>query len=201
MVISPISYGLCGAAPSLQWEWLAVPLPGDWSCSLCLGDPPRMTMQTTQTDRILAEMFSRLLNVRISPTNLKKLSHVIDGVIDKVESSLDLDTVQGRNTFRALVCSMVAHGWGMGMHPDNNPARDADGKELEVQVCKDILIPISALQALRYVKRDESGRVHKALFEPDQNARIRGHINSILDDISSSHRAVDPDPDSGDPDV
>lgn len=153
-----------------------------------------MTTRTTQTDRILAEMFSRLLNVRISPANLKKLSHVIDGVIDKVEASLDLDTVQGQNTFRALVCSMVAHGWGMGMHPDNNPARDLNGRELEVKVCKDILIPISSLQALRYVKRDEYGRVKKALFEPDQNARIRGHIDSVLDDISSAHRPVDPGP-------
>jgi hypothetical protein len=160
-----------------------------------------MATQTTQTDRILAEMFSRLLNVRISPANVKKLSHVIDGVIDKVEASLDLDTVQGRNTFRALVCSMVAHGWGMGMHPDNNPARDLEGGELEVKVCKDILVPISSLQALRYVKRDEFGRVHKALFEPDQNARIRGHIDSVLDDISSSHRAVDPDLDSEDSDA
>lgn len=151
-----------------------------------------MTTRTTQTDRILAEMFSRLLNVRISPANIKKLSHVIDGVIDKVEASLDLETVQGRNTFRALVCSMVAHGWGMGMHPDNNPARDLNGKELEVKVCKDILIPISSLQALRYVKRDEYGRVKQALFEPDQNARIRGHIDSVLDDISSSRRPLDP---------
>jgi hypothetical protein len=150
-----------------------------------------MTTRTTQTDRILAEMFSRLLNVRISPANVKKLSHVIDGVIDKVEASLDLETVQGRNTFRALVCSMVAHGWGMGMHPDNNPARDLNGHELEVQVCKDILIPISSLQALRYVKRDAHGRVNKALFEPDQNARIRGHIDSVLDDISSAHRPPD----------
>ena len=151
-----------------------------------------MTTRTTQTDRILAEMFSRLLNVRVSPANIKKLSHVIDGVIDKVEASLDLETVQGRNTFRALVCSMVAHGWGMGMHPDNNPARDLNGKELEVKVCKDILIPLSSLQALRYVKRDEYGRVKKALFEPDQNARIRGHIDSVLDDISSSRPPVDP---------
>jgi hypothetical protein len=96
---------------------------------------------------------------------------------------------------------MVAHGWGMGMHPDNNPARDMAGNELEVKVCKDILIPISSLQALRYVKRDESGRVHKALFEPDQNARIRGHIDSILDDISSSRGPVDPDLDSEDHDA
>jgi hypothetical protein len=160
-----------------------------------------MSTQLTHTDRILAEMFSRLLNVRISPANVKKLSHVIDGVIGKVEASLDLETVQGRNTFRALVCSMVAHGWGMGMHPDNNPECDIHGKELEVKVCKDILVPISSLQALRYLKRDEYGRVRKALFEPDQNARIRGHIDTVLDDISSSHRPVDPGLDPEEPDL
>lgn len=160
-----------------------------------------MATQTTQTDRILAEMFSRLLNMKVSQSNVKKLSHVIDGVIDKVEASLDLDTVQGRNTFRALVCSMVAHGWGMGMHPDNNPGRDQDGKDVEVKVCKDILVPISSLQALRYVKRDEFGRVKKALFEPDQNARIRGHIDSILDDISAAHGPFDPDLDPEGPDA
>ncbi|RKZ10795.1 hypothetical protein DRQ53_09175 [bacterium] len=162
-------------------------------------DPRSMGTQTTHTDRILTEMFSRLLNVKVSQANVGKLSHVIDGVIDKVEASLDLDTVQGRNTFRALVCSMVAHGWSMGMHPDNNPARDQDGKEVEVRVCKDILIPVSSLQALRYIKRDEKGRVAKALFEPDQNARIRGHIDSILDDISSSHRSLEAEDDSPDP--
>ena len=160
-----------------------------------------MTTQLTHTDRILAEMFSRLLNVRISPANVKKLSHVIDGVIGKVEASLDLETVQGRNTFRALVCSMVAHGWGMGMHPDNNPACDLHGKVLEVKVCKDILVPISSLQALRYLKRDEYGRVRKALFEPDQNVRIRGHIDSILDYVSSSHGPLNSDLDAEEPDA
>ncbi|HKK70860.1 MAG TPA: hypothetical protein VKA86_06565 [Candidatus Krumholzibacteria bacterium] len=140
---------------------------------------------TTNTDRILTEMFSRLLNIRVSPAQVKRLTHVIDGVIDKVEGSMDLETSQGRNTFRALVCSMVVHGWGLGMHPDGNPAQDLDGKEIEVKVCKDILVPMGSLQSLRYVKKDKYGRVKKALFEPDQNARIRGHIDSILDDIAT----------------
>ncbi len=142
---------------------------------------------TTNTDRILSEMFSRLLNVRVSPATVRKLTHVVDGVIGKVEGSLDLQTPQGQNTFRALICSMVVHGWGLGMHPDNNPAQDLDGKEIEVKVCKDILVPMSSLQSLRYVKKDRYGRVKKALFEPDQNARIRGHIDSILDEIATHH--------------
>jgi hypothetical protein len=153
---------------------------------------------TTNTDRILTEMFSRLLNIRVSPAQVKRLTHVIDGVIDKVEGSLDLETTQGQNTFRALVCSMVVHGWGLGMHPDGNPAQDLDGKEIEVKVCKDILVPMSSLQSLRYVKKDKYGRVKKALFEPDQNARIRGHIDSILDEIATRRwPGEDVDPESG----
>jgi hypothetical protein len=138
------------------------------------------------TDRILVEMFSRLLNMRVSPSTVKKLTHVVDGVLKKVEGSLDLETPQGQNTFRALVCSMVVHGWGLGMHPDNNPAEDLSGKELEIKVCKDILVPMSSVQSLRYVQRDKFGRVKKALFEPDQNARIRGHIDSILGEIAAT---------------
>jgi hypothetical protein len=145
-----------------------------------------MMTLNANTDRILVEMFSRLLNMRVSPSTVKKLTHVVDGVLKKVEGSLDLETPQGQNTFRALICSMVVHGWGLGMHPDNNPAEDLSGKELEIKVCKDILVPMSSVQSLRYVQRDKFGRVKKALFEPDQNARIRGHIDSILGEIAAS---------------
>jgi hypothetical protein len=138
----------------------------------------------SNTDKILTEMFARLLNIKVSPPVVKKLTYVIDGVITKVQGSLDLETVQGQNTFRALICSMVVHGWGLGMHPDNNPAQNQDGRDVEVQVCKDILVPVSSLQSLRYIKKDKYGRVKKALFEPDQNARIRSHIDSILSEIS-----------------
>jgi hypothetical protein len=148
------------------------------------AESPARGSSVSNTDRILVEMFQRLLSIRTSPTVIRKLTHVIDGVIGKVEGSLDLDTPQGQNTFRALVCSMVVHGWGLGMHPDNNPAQTIEGQELEVKVCKDILVPMTSLQALRYVKKDKYGRVKKALFEPDQNARIRGHIDSILSEIS-----------------
>jgi hypothetical protein len=106
-------------------------------------------------------------------------------VIDKVHGHIDLETVQGQNTFRALICSMVVHGWGLGMHPDNNPNTDIDGKPIEVKVCKDILVPMENLKAIRYLKKDSYGRVKKALFEPDQNARIRGQIDSILGEIAT----------------
>ena len=75
---------------------------------------------------------------------------------------------------------MIAHGWGLGMHPDNNPQTNLDGKALEVKVCKDILVTMETLKAIRYVQKDEYGRVKKALFEPDQNARIWNQIDEML---------------------
>ncbi|MFQ5512359.1 MAG: hypothetical protein ACE5EO_10990 [Candidatus Krumholzibacteriia bacterium] len=131
-------------------------------------------------EKMLTEMFARLLNVEISPRVLEKLVPVVEGVSDKVHGTLDLETVQGQNTFRALICSMIVHGWGLGMHPDNNVDRNLDGKSVEVKVCKDILVPMETLKSIRYVKKDEYGRVKKALFEPDQNARIWTQIDDML---------------------
>ena len=131
-------------------------------------------------EKMLAEMFSRLLNIEIDPKVMEKLVPVVAGVSDKIDGTLDLDTVQGQNTFRALICSMIAHGWGLGMHPDNNPKANLDRKTLEVKVCKDILVPMETLKSIRYVKKDEYGRVKKALFEPDQNARIWTQIDDML---------------------
>lgn len=131
-------------------------------------------------EKMLREMFARLINIEVTDTVIEKLVPVIEGVTEKVNGQLDLDTVQGQNTFRALICSMIAHGWGLGMHPDNNPATNLDGKPLEVKACKDILIPMDTLKAIRYVKKDEYGRVKKALFEPDQNARIWSSIDDML---------------------
>ena len=141
-------------------------------------------MTVTNTDRILKAMFSRLLQVEVEPVVVDKLVLVVDGVMERLHESLDLETVQGQNTFRALVCSMIVHGWGMGMHPFNNPGRTQEGEPIEVKVSKDILMPMEDLQSLRYIKKDPDGRVRKALFEPDQNLRIRQHIDDILADIS-----------------
>lgn len=131
-------------------------------------------------EKMLREMFARLINIEPSDHVIEKLIPVVDGVTDKLNGQLDLDTVQGQNTFRALICSMVAHGWGLGMHPDNNPVTNLDGKPLEVKACKDILIPMDTLKSIRYVKKDQYGRVKKALFEPDQNARIWSSIDDML---------------------
>lgn len=134
----------------------------------------------TIVEKMLKEMFARLINIEVSDQVMKKLVPVIEGVTEKINGQLDLSTVQGQNTFQALICSMVAHGWGLGMHPDNNPATNLDGKPLEVKACKDILIPMDTLKSIRYVKKDEYGRVKKALFEPDQNARIWSSIDDML---------------------
>jgi hypothetical protein len=131
-------------------------------------------------EKMLREMFARLINIEVSDSVIQRLIPVIDGVTEKINGQLDLETVQGQNTFRALICSMIAHGWGLGMHPDNNPSTNLDGKPLEVKACKDILIPMDTLKSIRYVKKDEYGRVKKALFEPDQNARIWSSIDDML---------------------
>ena len=141
-------------------------------------------MAATNTDRILKEMFSRLLNIGIEPERGSKLVPVIDGVLEKMQSNVDLDTVQGQNMLRALLCSMVVHGWGMGMHPHNTPGRNLDGNPVEVKVSKDILLPLDDLRSLRYIKKDDKGRVKKALFDLDQNERIRQNIDNILDEVS-----------------
>jgi hypothetical protein len=135
-------------------------------------------------EKMMKEMFARLLNIEVSQSVIEKLVPVIEGVTEKINGQIDLETVQGQNTFRALICSMVAHGWGLGMHPDNNPNANLDGKTLEVKVCKDILVPMDTLKAIRYVKKDQYGRVRKALFEPDQNARIWGSIDEMLEKLA-----------------
>jgi hypothetical protein len=131
-------------------------------------------------EKMLGEMFARLLNVEIPPHVMKKLIPVVGGVCEKIHGKLDLETVQDQDTFRALICSMIVHGWGLGMHPDNNPDTNLDGKPFEVKVCKDILVPMDTLKSIRYVQKDEYGRVRKALFEPDQNARTWNQIDEML---------------------
>ncbi len=136
------------------------------------------------TEKILKEVFHRLLNTEPKQEMLKKLQTVIDSMMEKFQDTFDLDTIQRQNTFRAIICSMFVHGWGMGMHPFNNLNENLDGKNIEVRVSKDILIPLENIKALRYVKKDGHGRVKKVLFEPDQNARIRRQIDTLLDKIS-----------------
>ena len=77
----------------------------------------------------------------------------------------------------------------MGMHPFNSPKRKADGAPLEVRVSKDILLPIEALQSLRYIKKDELGRIEKAFFEPSAEVKVKEQIDRILSEIAKKHWA------------
>ncbi len=131
-------------------------------------------------EKMLNEMYARLLNIELGSDVMERLIPVVEGVTAKIHGTLDLESVQGQNTFKVLICSMIAHGWGLGMHPDNNPNTNLEGKPLEVKVCKDILVSMDTLKSIRYVKKDQYGRVKKALFEPDQNARIWNQIDEIL---------------------
>ncbi len=140
------------------------------------------TMQITE--RILKEIFNRLLNTEPKDDVVKKLTPVVDGMMEKFQGTFELDTVQKQNTFRAIVCSMLVHGWGVGMHPFNHPDANLDGSPIDVRVSKDILIPLEHIKALRYVQKDEQGRVKKVLFEPDQDERVRGQIDKLLDKIA-----------------
>ena len=135
------------------------------------------------TEKILREVFHRLLNAEPREEVIQKLEAVVDGMMEKFQTTFELDTVQRQNTFRAIVCSMLVHGWGMGMHPWNNQDRNLDDKSIDVRVSKDILIPLEHIKALRYVKKDEQGRVKKVLFEPDQDERVRHQIDRLLERI------------------
>jgi len=136
------------------------------------------------TEKILREVFHRLLNTEPKDDVAKKLQSVVDGMMEKFQDTFDLNTVQRQNTFRAVICSMLVHGWGVGMNPYNHPNTNLDGKTIEVRVSKDILIPVENIKALRYVKKDEQGRVKKVLFEPDQNERVRRQIDNLLEKLS-----------------
>lgn len=145
-------------------------------------------MAISNTDQILKTMYARLLQLEIEPNMIDKLVSVVDSVMERLGESIDLESVQGQNTFRALMCSMIVHGWGNGMHPFHNPSANLEGEPVEVRVSKDILMQMEDLKSLRYIKKDKEGRVKKALFEPDQNSRVRQQIEDILDEVSRSKR-------------
>jgi len=136
------------------------------------------------TEKILREIFNRLLNTEPKDEVVAKLTAVVEGMMEKFQGTFELDTVQKQNTFRAVVCSMLVHGWGVGMHPFNHPDKNLDGAGLDVRVSKDILVPLEHIRALRYVQKDAQGRVQKVLFEPDQDERIRSQIDKLLDRIT-----------------
>ena len=137
-----------------------------------------------QTRKVVEEMFARFLNIDIPEPLTERLLRLIERIENSITDDLDLSTVQGQNTLKVLLGTLVSYAWGLGMHPFNNPVLDRDGEALEIRSSKDILVPVRDVQAIRYVKKDRHGRVKKVLFEPDQNARVRGQIDDLLTEIS-----------------
>lgn len=113
----------------------------------------------------------------------------MDGLIEKMNAELPKVSKADWHKLRIAFCGMLAHGWAMGMNPFNNPKTKADGTPLEVRVSRDILLPMEALKSLRYVKRDNLGRVEKAFFEPSSEAKIKEQIERILAEIAKKHWA------------
>ena len=136
------------------------------------------------TRKIVVEMFSRFLNIEVSDDVQERLVSLVEKIEKSIHDDLDLSTVQGENTLKVLLGTILAYGWGIGMHPFHNPDQDQDGNVLEVRASKDIMVPIKDVKAIRYLKKDKYGRVKKALFEPDQNARVRSQIDGLLEEIA-----------------
>ncbi len=143
----------------------------------------------SDTDKVISHMFINLVKIKVSDRICKQAADVVDGVIEKIFKDMPHISREEKRKIRVALCGMLAHGWALGMNPFNNPQVDIDGKPLEVRVSKDILIPMEALKALRYVKKDKLGRVEKAFFEPSAEAKIKEQIERILDEVARKKRA------------
>jgi hypothetical protein len=143
----------------------------------------------SETRKIIGHMFVNLVKIPLDARVAKQGAAVVDGLIDKLVAEMPDISKADWHKLRIAFCGMLAHGWAMGMNPYNNPKTKADGKPLEVRVSKDILLPMEALKSLRYVKKDDLGRIQKAFFEPSAEARIKEQIERILAEIARKHWA------------
>ncbi|MFH1220764.1 MAG: hypothetical protein V1694_09975 [Candidatus Eisenbacteria bacterium] len=144
----------------------------------------------SETAKIIGHMFVNLVKIPLDERISKQAASVVDGLVEKLMVEMPQISKSDWQKIRIGLCGMLAHGWNLGMHPYNSPRVTVDGEALEVRVSKDILIPIEALKALRYVKKDSLGRVEKAFFEPSAEARIKEQIEKILAEISKKHWTV-----------
>jgi len=143
----------------------------------------------SETRKILGHMFINLVKLPLDDRVAKQGAAVVDGLIDKMVKEMPQISKSDWHKLRIAFCGMLAHGWAMGMNPFNNPNSRSDGNPIEVRVSRDILIPMEALKALRYVKKDNLGRVEKAFFEPSAEAKIKEQIERILAEIAKKHWA------------
>jgi hypothetical protein len=132
-------------------------------------------------------MFVNLAKLRLEPEIVDRMAPVVDGLIQRLKGNLDLSTEEGWNRLRIALCGMLAHGWALGMSPFNSPETNVDGDAIEVRVSRDILAPLEVLKAIRYVKKDDLGRIQKVLFEPSAETRVKEQIDKILKEIELKH--------------
>ena len=143
----------------------------------------------SETPKIVRHMFVNLARLPLDEKAARQASSVVDGLIQKMQAELPGISKADWHKLRIAFCGMLAHGWAMGMHPYSNPKTRADGTPLEVRVSRDILLPIEALQSLRYIKKDSLGRIEKAFFEPSVEVKIKEQIDRILSEIAKKHWA------------
>lgn len=141
----------------------------------------------SDTRKIIRHMFINLVKIPLDDKVSKQAAAVVDGLLEKLAGEIPSVPKSDWHKLRIAFCGMLAHGWAIGMNPFNNPKVKADGTPLEVRVSRDILISMEALKSLRYVKKDNLGRVEKAFFEPSAEAKIKQQIEKILGEISKKH--------------
>lgn len=141
----------------------------------------------SDSKEIITQMFVNLARMRLDPQVVTKLSPVVDGLLERLQGSIDLSTEEGWNRMRIALCGMLAHGWAVGMNPYNNPDTNTDGELIEVRVSKDILVPLEILKSLRYAKKDRNGRIQKVLFEPSLETRVKESIDKMLKEVERKH--------------
>ena len=143
----------------------------------------------SETSKIVSHMFINLVKIPLSERASKQAASVVDGLVDKMVAETPDICKADWHKIRIALCGMLAHGWALGMNPYNSPNVTVDGAPLEVRVSRDILIPMEALKSLRYVKKDNLGRIQKAFFEPSPEAKIKEQIEKILAEIARKHWA------------
>jgi hypothetical protein len=136
----------------------------------------------TDTPEVLSKMFETVVKIRIDAELVDQMASVIDTLVGRLKKRVEVRDDGMWSHVQVALCGMLAHGWALGMNPYNNPETLVSGEPVEVRVSRDILASMDVLKSIRYVKKDESGRIRQALFEPSQSAKFREQIERILDD-------------------
>lgn len=137
----------------------------------------------TESRNTLSQMFQTMANLQIDAQVLDQTASVVDALIGRLKKRIQLKNEEGWYHLEVALCGILVHGWTLGMNPYNNPETQTSGEPVEVRVSRDILAPMDVLKSIRYVKKDKSGRIRQALFEPSQAAKFREQIDRLLEDV------------------